>query len=233
LLAWGGAALAQDSESPWSGTVAVVSDYAFRGVSQSDEDPALQASVTYTDESGFYAGVWASTVDFDPSGTSPADEIGADVEVDLYVGYGWSFTDDWAGDVSVVYYLYPGTENDIDLDYLELIAKLTYRDLLTASVGYSNDVFNSGQDGTWFNLSGNWELPHEFLLHGGVGLYDFDGAVFGSDAPNEYFEWAIGVSRDVGPVTLDVTYVDTDDDGEDLFGDYAGSRVIASATYSW
>ena len=59
LLAASSAALADVST-----TVNVTSDYTFNGVSQTGNDPALQASLDYAGTDGFYAGVWASTVDF-------------------------------------------------------------------------------------------------------------------------------------------------------------------------
>ncbi|HRQ61874.1 MAG TPA: TorF family putative porin, partial [Alphaproteobacteria bacterium] len=63
----------------FSASAALVSEYAFRGISQSDEHPALQGSIDYEHESGFYAGVWGSSVDFN-------DGSEATVETDLYAG---------------------------------------------------------------------------------------------------------------------------------------------------
>ena len=61
-------------------TVGFVSEYVFRGITQSDENPALQGSVDFNHSSGAYAGIWGSTVDFNDS-----DE--ASLETDLYAGY--------------------------------------------------------------------------------------------------------------------------------------------------
>ncbi|WP_017171143.1 TorF family putative porin, partial [Xanthomonas phaseoli] len=75
-------AQAQDedaSTSPFSGTFAVTSDYLFRGISQTNEEPAFQAGLTYKTPFGLYLGTWTSNVDFgagDP-----------DWEVDGFVGY--------------------------------------------------------------------------------------------------------------------------------------------------
>ncbi len=63
-----------------SGNVALATDYAFRGVSQTDESPALQGGFDATfGDSGFYAGTWASNINF---GTG-----GANLELDVYGGY--------------------------------------------------------------------------------------------------------------------------------------------------
>jgi acetyl esterase/lipase len=63
-----------------SGTLTAVSDYDFRGVTQSAQDPALQGSIDWAADSGLYLGAWASNIDF-------GDSFDADIEVDLYGGF--------------------------------------------------------------------------------------------------------------------------------------------------
>ena len=62
------AEVVEEAESPISWSVAATSDYVFRGASQTDEGPALQAGLTYTAPAGFYVGAWASNVDFGSGG---------------------------------------------------------------------------------------------------------------------------------------------------------------------
>ena len=69
---------AEEASSPFTWSVSAVSDYVWRGVSQTDEDPTAQAGLTYSHDSGFYAGVWGSGVDLGPGDPS--------VEVDGFVG---------------------------------------------------------------------------------------------------------------------------------------------------
>ena len=74
----------------YSASLTLTSDYVWRGVSQTLGDPAVQGSFDYEHNSGLYAGVWASNVDFfDPSapGASVADDDNADLELDLWLGY--------------------------------------------------------------------------------------------------------------------------------------------------
>src|SRR5512145_662138 len=82
-----------------SGTVTAVSDYDFRGITQSAQDPALQASLDYASDAGFYLGIWGSNIDF-------GNEFDSDIEVDLYGGF--SGGDEVTWDVGLVYYTYPG-----------------------------------------------------------------------------------------------------------------------------
>src|SRR5690606_18126498 len=78
--------------------VALTSDYVFRGVSQSDESVALQAGVDYS-KNIFYAGAWASTVDFGAGSD-------ADYEVDFYAGVKPT-AGNFSFDFGVIYYAYP------------------------------------------------------------------------------------------------------------------------------
>ena len=86
-------------------TWTLTNDYDFRGASQSAKDPAVQASIDWADESGWYIGAWASNVDF--------GEDDPDFEVDLYGGYTFGSEDSVLYDVGLVYYAYPG-ESDLN-----------------------------------------------------------------------------------------------------------------------
>ena len=78
------------SQAQFSSTWTAVSDYDFRGFSQSAKDPALQASADYAfGDSGFSMGAWASNVDFEP-----AD---GDIELDIYLNYVGKINDTFAG----------------------------------------------------------------------------------------------------------------------------------------
>jgi uncharacterized protein (TIGR02001 family) len=220
-----GIAGAQDgSGSPhdFASTVAVTSDYLFRGVSQSQHDPAFQAGVTYFHASGFYAGVWGSTIDFTADGAGYDD--GADAEIDTFVGYKWALADDWKLDLQLIRYNYPGTEDGYDFDYNEFLAKLIWKDNYSLLLGYSNDVFNTDEAGTYLALSGSWGLPRDFILTATLGRYDLDDAY-----SNSYTETALGIKRAFGKFTLAVAYSDTHG-GSDIFGNLADDRVVFTAS---
>ena len=120
------AAPAEDESSIYSWNAALTSDYVFRGVSQTDEEPALQLGADLNFDSGFYVGVWGSNVDF---GTG-----GPDLEIDTYVGWNTDFSDSWNFDVQLVRYNYIGEENDFgNSDYNELITSLSWDETLTFS----------------------------------------------------------------------------------------------------
>lgn len=65
----------------WSGNAALVSDYLFNGITQTQKDPALQLGIDWNNDAGVYAGAWGSNVDF-------GDDT--DTEIDVYAGYALS-----------------------------------------------------------------------------------------------------------------------------------------------
>ena len=101
-------ACASLAHAQFSSTVTLTSDYHYRAITQTAGDPALQASLDWAAESGFYVGAWASNVDF-------GDCCDEEIEVDGYVGFAGGDEVTW--DVGLVYYYYPGAD---DLDYPEL-----------------------------------------------------------------------------------------------------------------
>lgn len=218
LLAVSGAAAAQHTPHSATFSAWATTDYVFRGVSQSDENFTLQGAFDYAHESGFYAGVWASGVDF-------GDE-GPDAEVDTYLGFGFPIGEQFKGDIQVLRYNYVGGRNGSDFAYNEVIAKLVYADFLTGLVGYSNDVFATDETGIYYMLSAKHAWDSGLSVFGGVGYYDLDDIY---DAADGYVDWNLGVAQTFGPAEISLTYTDTDSDGSDIFGGIAGNRVVLTA----
>lgn len=193
---------AEESGSNLTWNLSVTSDYVFRGVTQTDFDPALQGGLDYAfGDSGFYVGLWGSNVDF-------VDPDGPDIEIDTYVGWSHDLSDDWNLDLMLTRYNYFGARDAYgDIDYNEFVGKVTYHDMLTFTVAYANDYANLDYSSTYFNLGGNWDIGHDFTLNAGVGHTDF------SDDNGSYNDWNIGVSRQFGPINAALNYYDTDIDG--------------------
>ncbi|MBM4221687.1 MAG: hypothetical protein FJ170_07055 [Gammaproteobacteria bacterium] len=87
-----------------TGTATVTSDYDFRGVSLSDEDPAFQGSIDYAHDNGFYASIWGSTLDYGP-------DYDGDIEIDLSAGLSGETEIGIGWDVGAVYYMYPDSDD--------------------------------------------------------------------------------------------------------------------------
>jgi uncharacterized protein (TIGR02001 family) len=222
LLAASGTAAAADSPHTFTWTAYATTDYVFRGVSQNSENATLQAAFDYGHESGFYAGIWGSRIDF--------GSAGPDAEVDTYVGFAFPIADVLKGDVQFIRYNYVGGNNGSDFAYNELVGKLTFNDFLTGTLGYSNDVFAGGETGIYYGLSAKHGWESGFTVFGGVGYYDLNSTYVDSDS---YVDWNLGVSQTFGPAEVALTYTDTNDDGSTLFTNLAGNRVFLSAKVSF
>lgn len=221
LAALSAPAFAQEAEEeesgPFSFNIGIVSDYAFRGVSQTNEGPAIQGGMDYAHDSGFYAGVWASNVDF-------VDNDGANTEVDFYLGWSTNFTETLTFDVSLLRYVYIDQNA---YEYNELLVNLGVGDYLSFQLGYSNDVFNSDETGIYYQVAGSYPLPWgELTLNGSLGHYDLDDALGDS-----YQDIAIGVSKPFGPMTVGLNWVNASDDVD--WGDNGGSRVLLTTLWEF
>lgn len=212
LLLAPAAVFAQDAESNLSWNAGIVSDYVFRGISQSNRDVAFQGGVDYAfGDSGFYAGAWGSNVDFQ-------DVLGPNIEVDLYVGYNTDITDNVNFDLMLTRYTYHGSESGFgNVDYNELISKVALKDVGTLTVGYTNDYGNSGENVTYVNLGNSWDLGGEYTLNAGFGrtLSDF----------GDYNDWNVGVSKSFKGIEFGLNYYDTN-----LEGPRAADAVVLSMT---
>lgn len=206
---------ADEESSILSWNAALTSDYVFRGVSQTDEEPALQLGADLNFESGFYAGAWVSNVDFGAGGP--------DIEIDTYLGWNADISDDWNFDIQVNRYNYIGEDDGYGaIDYNELITTVTWAETISLTYGFTNDVYALGERGQYFGLGGSWDVGHDIGLDVGVGMSTFDDAT-GFD---NYRDWSISLNRDFGPVNASLGYYDTDGEGNFNFGEAADGRIV-------
>ena len=195
VLLTAGAASAQDSpEVAWN--LGVTSDYVFRGYSQTSEDPAIFGGVDVTAGS-FYAGAWASNVDF-------GDDT--DAEVDIYGGYRTEVSG-FAVDVGVVGYLYVSQPAGADYDYAEFKAAASRAFgpvTLGAAVYWSPDFFGADEEATYVEANAAFSPAAKWTVSGAVGHQALD-------VNADYATWNAGVAYAVTDnVAIDVRYHDTD-----------------------
>jgi uncharacterized protein (TIGR02001 family) len=178
-----------------TGTVGVVSDYDFRGVSLSAKDPALQGSIDWASESGFYVGAWGSNIDYGPG-------VDGDIEIDLYAGYAGETEAGLGWDVGLVYYTYPGAD-DIN-DYPELYVGLSYQ-WFELKQWYTNDYSGFDEDAWYTEGNASFELPSNFALNLHLG-YNYGDAF----DDTEFMDYSVGVGYTLANFDLELKYVDTD-----------------------
>lgn len=197
LLAGGAAGPAAAGEL--SGSVTAVTDYVFRGVSQSDGDPAIQGGLTWSAANGFYVGGWASTGSFGRDGS---------VEFDPYIGY----ATEWHGiklELSGIYYAFPGADDATGYatDRFEVIGKAGY-DLglvaLTGGVGYTpSGQYRSGRDALYLFSDLEVPIPNtRFTAAFHIGYEDFGAGVTKTD-------WSTGLYTRLWGFDLGLAYVDS------------------------
>lgn len=207
----GGVALTSTASAEVSMNVGAVSNYYFRGITQTGDAAAIQGGVDYENESGFYLGTWASTVDFG-DGTS--------YELDLYGGFAGETANGLGYDIGYIYYAYPDAPDGIDFG--EVYGELSYGGLYgglavtTNSDASSGDPFDSGD--IYYYVGYGFALPQDFGLDLSMGYYTFDAD--GDPADLDYTNFGASLYRDAGDfgeVSLNLEYVDDDDSA--LVGD--------------
>lgn len=226
-------AAAEDREFGWSITLGATSDYVFRGLSLTTEDPAAQGSIDVT-YGIFYAGAWASNVDGD--GDAAAGVLGfAPWELDLYAGIKPTLGP-VTFDFGVIGYLYPAAENSGEYVEFKAGASMEVVKNLTGGLTffYTPDQDNYSEG---YTIEGSlaYALPQVGIfaptVSGLVGYTEADTAFFfGPD--DAYTYWNAGLSLTVDKFTMDFRYWDTDLDsvvGVDAFGGLDDERFVFSA----
>ena len=222
LLAVGGVCQAQ---AKFSSTWTAVSDYDFRGVSQSSKSPALQASADVTaGESGFSAGMWASNVDFN------TDD---DMELDFYANYQKAINDIFTFTAGGTYYDYP-LGADID-GYPEFY--------LGANLGnfsfkqwYSDDFYAGGDTAMYTELNYTQALGEKFSLnfHAGYSWGDYWDNTVGNDP----IDYAVQLNYTAGNFQLFGKFTGTDASGvykttTDVNNNEPRFLIGVSTTFPW
>ena len=213
-------ALAQDETDPpkpvtVSGSVAVVSDYKFRGISQTDGNFAVQGGITVSHESGFYVSAWGSSVDSYVTAHGTAHQ-----EIDLIAGFKTT-TGGVTFDIGALYYVYPGTRLAGDVsasDFVEPYASLSYAIgpvTAKASVAYApsqkalalNQV-GPKNDNLYIAADLSATIPET-----PIGVSAHLGHTFGPSwlsIGKEYTDWNVGATYTWNSLTFGVSYVDAD-----------------------
>lgn len=226
-LAAASPALAQDETDPApaitiNGSATVVSDYRFRGISQTDKNFAVQGSITVSHESGFYVSVWGSSIDDYVTVHGSSNQ-----EIDLIAGFKKT-TGGATFDIGVLYYVYPGTRpgfaGDVSAsDFIEPYASVSYGIgpvTAKASIAYAPKqkalAIDQGQTGL-FPKEDNVYIAGDLsasIPGTPVSLTGHLGHTFGpswlSGPTDEYTDWGLGASVAYKNLTIGVQYVDTD-----------------------
>ena len=226
-LAAPGLAAAADP-SPLTGNMSIVSDYRFRGISQTYKLPAIQGGIDYAHDSGFYVGNWNSSI----SGLSFTDSAG--IEMDFYGGWKKSFGD-FGVDLGLLQYYYPGAKTSAGdkYDTLEGYAGVSWK-WLSAKYSYAfSDFFGvPNSDGSgYLDLGFTMEVAPKLNVIAHYGMQTIK-----NNSAAEYNDWKVGVTYDLKGWVLGAAYVDTDADSavytlanaQGKTKDIGGSTIVLS-----
>ncbi len=187
-------------------------------MSQTDEGPAIQGGIDFNHESGIFAGIWASNVEYD---LPMPRENPRNIELDYYLGYEHRFARDWAGTLLVIFYTYP--DSSVNYNYTEFAGGISYHEIFYVNIAHTNDWLSLGSSATDYEAIVQYPLGRGFEFGGTLGYFNVD--LFFVD---NYLYWNIGLSKMIDRFTVDARYHDTDDQAIAAFGDIAGGRWVFS-----
>ena len=218
-VAVGALTLAGAASAEFSANIGATNNYLFRGVTQTNDQPAIQGGLDYAHDSGFYVGTWASNVEF--SGQNGA-------EIDLYGGFANSFDNGLGYDVGLIYYAYPNDNKAAfkDINFAEIYGSLSY-EWFEAGLAYTFESQATKGPGVafvdgdlYYYAAVGFEVAPTWTVGGTIGYYDFkeDGSG-ANEISYTHFNLDVGKSAgDYGDFTFSLSWADdtasglTDDD---------------------
>ena len=192
--------------------VAIVSNYLYRGISQTGANPAIQGGFDLGLASGFYAGVWGSSISWVSDATLATN---AGTEFDTYAGYkGKVGSVDY--DIGYLRYNYPGTYGAgvAKADTDEVYAALTYS-IVTAKISYSlGDTFGitKAVGTTYAELNASYSVGETgYALTGHVGNQTYKGVTADTNSTGSltYTDYKVGVTKDFSGYVVGLAYSTT------------------------
>lgn len=183
----------------FSGYLTLTTDYVWRGVTQSDGDPAAQLGGEVSFQSGVYAGLWGSTIDID---NGPDRQ--RDAEVIYYLGYGFDVSSHWTLGANAVVYTYPGQTGSIDYNYEEYAVSVNYDDRVWLEYAYSPEYYGFDIESHNVEVITEWPAGEYLVVGAAVGYFDFSDFL-----DDSYAYWDLGVTWPINRFSIDLRYHDT------------------------
>jgi uncharacterized protein (TIGR02001 family) len=212
----------------WAGelgvTVDVASDYVEHGLTRSQGKPVVRGLASWSFGDGWAFGAGAGTLNLNPG-------RGASREFSLYLAKRTALARDWSLHTEISHYNFGADTARFSYDYSEFSVALSYRELLSMSVGYSPDysLFSRGVralERTAINsaIAAQYPALPWLTLTTGVGHYDLTD-LFGKG----FWYWSTAAQIDRGRSSFAVSFIDTDGTADFMFGPrLAGRRVVVS-----
>ncbi|MFH1044904.1 MAG: TorF family putative porin [Pseudomonadota bacterium] len=190
----------------FTGNFGIFSQYIFRGLTQTNRNPAVQGGFDYTHSSGLYAGTWLSNISWLTDSPAVSGYSSAPMEWDFYGGYRGTFgKSDFGYDVGLLQYYYPGTHSTtlapgtVKADTLEAYGLVGWK-WLSAKYSYGLDTKTFGvpnsRGTSYLDLSANYPLTEKLTFQAHYGKQKYDGIIAGvsNDSVASYEDYKLGLS---------------------------------------
>ncbi len=225
-----------------TGKAALYSEYEYRGIAQSSQNPALQGTLDFAHSSGFYLGTFVTNIKW----LKDTAEVGgfstnAKIEWDIYGGYKFEVAKDWTLDVGYLRYEYPSSSAfNPKPNTDEAYVGVSYGPV-TVKYSYSfNDTFGvPNSDGSqYIELAANPQITDKLTFNGILGYQKYAGRN-GSFDNNDlsYAVYKLGLTYDIGSGWNAGGYWKNTTADSNLYTykgkDWGASRIVAFVTYSF
>lgn len=195
-------AAASAADTTLAFNVGAVSDYRYRGISQTRLQPAVQGGVDFGVSNGLYVGAWASTIKW-------IDDAGGDanVEIDVYGGWKGEVASGFTLDVGALTYQYPGNDLNPSANTTELYVGLSYG---PATLKYSHSLTNlfgfaDSEGSGYLDLSASFDVYDGWMVAPHIGRQTVKGS-----GEYSYTDYSVTVSKDFNGLVPSLAVVDTD-----------------------
>lgn len=219
-----------ETETTLTFNVGLVTNYRYRGISQSGHKPALQFGEDYQDKTGFYVGNWNSTIAWikDTADTSVGQTARGPLEMDFYGGYKGSYSE-WIGyDVGILEYFYPTnnlsgvtnssvngvSSNFSNANTTELYGAVNFgafviklSDSLTNLFGYVGS-----KNSTYVDLNYTFDFGDGMtsVVHYGNQSIKATNAVAVTSGVRDYNDYSLSFNKDFKSIVASATIIGTD-----------------------
>jgi uncharacterized protein (TIGR02001 family) len=196
------AAADEPAPDPLSFNIGAVSEYRYRGISQTRLKPALQGGIDYADPSGFYVGTWASTIKWikDAGGD-------AQVEIDLYGGYKTEISKGLTLDVGLLQYYYPSNKLNPSANTLEVYGALSFGPVTAKYSQSTTNLFGfaDSKNSGYFDVTANFDLGDGMTLTPHVGHQTVK-----RNSAASYTDYSLTLAKDFSGLVVSGAVIGTD-----------------------
>ncbi|MCG9516786.1 TorF family putative porin [Acinetobacter pittii] len=194
-----------------NGNILLATDYRFWGISQTNNNPSIQTTLSFEHETGFYVTLWASNVDLLP---------GNSLEADYFLGYKWKVNSKTTLDFQYLDMNYPGASNDFHPNFSEYaviysrIDNLKKGDSLIISGYFTPEYAMESGKQYYLNVAANYPIYSSWSLIGSLGYNKLENKdnfikAYGFGEKDNYIDYKIGLKTQIVGLEAEFSWLDT------------------------